>query len=150
MIAVRFAGDSGDGMQLTGSQFTNTTALSGNDLQHCRIFRRKFEHQPAHWQVYQDFRFSSVVARFTRRATGPTRWWQQPRLSSQLGIMEPGSMIFVDSDAFKKKAPEKVGFEGNPLENDSLASYRLLTTAYDARPWGARRYRAVESREGPL
>ena len=50
-VVIRFAGDSGDGMQLTGSRFTETTAIAGNDLSTLAgFFRQKFAHRPDHLQ----------------------------------------------------------------------------------------------------
>ena len=48
-VVIFFAGDSGDGIQLTGSQFTNTAALYGNDLSTFPIFLLRYEHPKAHW-----------------------------------------------------------------------------------------------------
>ena len=65
-VTIRFAGDSGDGMQLTGGQFTITSALAGNDLIRFRIIRQKFAHRPVRYMVFPDFKYNLAVARFIR------------------------------------------------------------------------------------
>src|SRR5437870_1347186 len=55
-VTIRFCGDSGDGMQLAGTQFTDTSALIGNDISRCRTFRLRSEPRPARSPVSRDFR----------------------------------------------------------------------------------------------
>ena len=57
-VTIRFAGDSGDGIQLTGTQFTHTSAIAGNDLATFPTFLPKLELPPVLWQEFQVFRFT--------------------------------------------------------------------------------------------
>ena len=72
-VVIRFCGDSGDGMQLTGGEFTKATALAGNDLSTLPDFPARL---PAGARAYRDFSFSSRRARSTRLAINRTRWWR--------------------------------------------------------------------------
>ena len=73
-VTIRFAGDSGDGMQLGGTQFTNTSAMLGNDIATFPDFPPKFAPRPARWPASPAFRSTSAATTFTRPAIDSTRW----------------------------------------------------------------------------
>ena len=73
-VSVRFCGDSGDGMQLTGSHFTDIVALAGKDFATAPDFQPKLEPQEAHFLVSRDIKFSFQAKKFTRPVMQSMRW----------------------------------------------------------------------------
>ena len=125
---VRFAGDSGDGMQLTGSRFTMATALAGNDL-------ATFPDFPAEIRapVGTTFGVSAFQINFGARtiktpgdmldvlvAMNPAA------LKVNLEALKEGGLIIADSGTFNRKNLEKAGYAEDPLEDGSLDAYRVL------------------------
>jgi len=125
---VRFAGDSGDGMQITGGQFTLATALSGNDL-------ATFPDYPAEIRapVGTTFGVSSFQINFGAREilTAGDQIdvlvvMNPAALTVNLGDLRPGGMIIADANAFQDRNLTKAGYSTNPLEDDSLNSYSVI------------------------
>lgn len=125
---VRFAGDSGDGMQLTGSQFTNSTALVGSDL-------ATFPDFPAEIRapVGTTFGVSAFQINFGARSIKTVG--DQPdvlvamnpaALKTNLSNLRAGGMLIVDSGAFTKRNLQKAGFEDNPLGTPMLDDYQVV------------------------
>ena len=127
-VVVRFAGDSGDGMQLTGGQFTLSTALSGNDL-------ATFPDFPAEIRAPQGtlFGVSAFQINFGSReietagdcpdvlvAMNPAA------LKTNVGALREGGLIIADTGEFSKRNLDKAHYDVNPLEDGSLAKYKLL------------------------
>jgi len=127
-IVVRFAGDSGDGMQLTGGQFTLSTALAGNDL-------ATFPDFPAEIRAPQGtlFGVSAFQINFGSRqistagdAPDVLVAMNPAALKVNLAALKPGGLIIADSGEFTKRNLEKAKYESNPLEDGSLARWDLL------------------------
>ena len=127
-IVVRFAGDSGDGMQLTGGQFTLSTALAGNDL-------ATFPDFPAEIRAPQGtlFGVSAFQINFGSRAINTAGdapdvlvAMNPAALKVNLAALKPGGLIIADTGAFTKRNLEKAKYDANPLEDGSLAKYDLL------------------------
>ncbi|WAT18165.1 2-oxoacid:acceptor oxidoreductase subunit alpha [Aurantiacibacter sp. MUD11] len=127
-IVVRFAGDSGDGMQLTGGQFTLSTALAGNDL-------ATFPDFPAEIRAPQGtlFGVSAFQINFGSRqistagdAPDVLVAMNPAALKVNLASLKPGGLIIADTGAFTKRNLDKAEYESNPLEDGSLAKYDLL------------------------
>ncbi|WP_394269819.1 2-oxoacid:acceptor oxidoreductase subunit alpha [Qipengyuania sp.] len=127
-MVVRFAGDSGDGMQLTGGQFTLSTALAGNDL-------ATFPDFPAEIRAPQGtlFGVSAFQINFGSReidtagdAPDVLVAMNPAALKTNLGALKPGGLIIADTGAFTKRNLEKAHYEANPLEDGSLAKYDVL------------------------
>ncbi|GAA5050977.1 2-oxoacid:acceptor oxidoreductase subunit alpha [Erythrobacter westpacificensis] len=127
-MVVRFAGDSGDGMQLTGGQFTLSTALAGNDL-------ATFPDFPAEIRAPQGtlFGVSAFQINFGSRqintagdAPDVLVAMNPAALKVNLASLKPGGLIIADSGAFTKRNLEKAHYEENPLEDGSLAKFDLL------------------------
>jgi len=125
---VRFAGDSGDGMQLTGGQFALTTALAGNDL-------ATFPDFPAEIRAPAGTTYgvSAYQIRFGARRiktsgdNGDVLVAMNPAaLKVNLDEVQPGGLIVVDTDAFSAKNLAKAGYDGDPLADGSLDGYRVL------------------------
>src|SRR6056297_1786405 len=127
-VVVKFVGDSGDGMQLTGTLFSDTAALSGNDLATFPDFPAEIRAPQntvagvSGFQVHLGKRkiFTSGDMCDVLVAMNPAS------LKSNLKWAKPGATIIVDSTAFNKKANEKAGYATNPLEDGSLNSYHLI------------------------
>ena len=127
-VVVRFAGDSGDGMQLTGGQFTLSTALAGNDL-------ATFPDFPAEIRAPQGTLFGVSAFQINFGSTEITTAGDQPdvlvamnpaALKTNAPALKAGGLIIADSGEFTKRNLEKAKYEVNPLEDGSLAKWNLL------------------------
>lgn len=127
-VVVRFAGDSGDGMQLTGGQFTLSTALAGNDL-------ATFPDFPAEIRAPQGtlFGVSAFQINFGSRAIETAG--DEPdvliamnpaALKTNVQAVRPGGLVIADEGEFGKRNLDKAHYETNPLEDGSLAKWQLL------------------------
>src|SRR5678815_3870268 len=127
-VVVRFAGDSGDGMQLTGGQFTLSTALAGNDL-------ATFPDFPAEIRAPQGTTFGVSAFQINFGSTAIETAGDQPdvliamnpaALKVNVGELREGGLIIVDDGEFTARNLAKAGYEANPLEDDSLAKWQLV------------------------
>ena len=125
---VRFAGDSGDGMQLTGSHFTMTAAIAGNDL-------ATFPDFPAEIRAPAGTTFgvSAFQINFGARKIMTSGdlldvlvVMNPAALVTNLADVKPNGIVIADAGAFTARNLTKAGYEENPLENDSLEGYRLV------------------------
>ncbi len=127
-VVVRFAGDSGDGMQLTGGQFTLSSALAGNDF-------ATFPDFPAEIRAPQGTLFGVSAFQINFGSTDIETAGDAPdvlvamnpaALKTNVGALKPGGLIVADSGEFTKRNLEKAKYAANPLEDDSLAKWQLL------------------------
>ncbi len=126
---VRFVGDSGDGMQVTGSQFTSTAALLGNDLATFPDFPAEIRAPAGTLYGVSGFQihFASEDV-FTPGDRPDVLVAMNPAaLKVNLPALLPGSLLVVNSSAFSAANLKKAGYESNPLENGSLDAYQLLS-----------------------
>ena len=128
-VVVRFAGDSGDGMQLTGSNFTEATALYGNDLATFPDFPAEIR-APAGatfgvsaFQIY----FGSQDVTTAGDDVDVLVVMNPAALITNLKDLIPGGLVIVDADSFTDKNLTRAGYSENPLEDDSLDGYRVIT-----------------------
>src|SRR2546421_1847260 len=126
-VIIRFAGDSGDGMQLTGGRFTDATAVLGNDLSTLPTFPAEIR-APAGTLA----RVSAFQIHFASRdiltpgdAPNVLVAMNPAALKTNLAELDRGATIIVNEDAFSKRNLEKAGYESNPLEDESLSAYRV-------------------------
>src|SRR5438477_9817611 len=128
-VVIRFAGDSGDGMQVTGSRFTVETALAGNDL-------TTFPDFPAEIRAPAGTTFgvSAFQIQFGARdvvtpgdAVDVLVAMNPAALKVEVKDLRRGGTILVDTGAFTERNLTKAGFPANPLADGSLAPYQLLT-----------------------
>ncbi|MEQ9661259.1 MAG: 2-oxoacid:acceptor oxidoreductase family protein, partial [Parasphingopyxis sp.] len=153
-VVVRFAGDSGDGMQLTGGQFTLSTALEGNDL-------ATFPDFPAEIRAPQgtlfgvsafQINFGSRTIRTAGDAPDVLVAMNPAALKTNLPDLVPGGMVIADSGAFTDRNLSKAGYEENPLEDGSLEGYQLLSIDMSAmtleavKPFGLGNKEALRSK----
>ena len=124
---IRFCGDSGDGMQLAGTQFTNTSALLGNDVATFPDFPAEIRAPRGTKAGVSGFQihFSSNEI-FTPGDTVDALVAMNPAaLTTNIADLRDGGILLVNKDAFDKKGMAQAGYETNPLEDDSLAKYKL-------------------------
>ena len=127
-VVVRFAGDSGDGMQLTGGQFTLSTALAGNDL-------ATFPDFPAEIRAPQGTTFGVSAFQINFGSTAIDTAGDQPdvlvamnpaALKTNVQALRDGGLIIADEGEFTARNLAKAGYDANPLEDDSLARWQLV------------------------
>ncbi|MDK1019902.1 MAG: 2-oxoacid:acceptor oxidoreductase subunit alpha [Actinomycetota bacterium] len=127
-VVIRFAGDSGDGMQLAGSQFTASSALFGNDLSTLPDFPAEirapqgtiagvstFQVHIADWDILTPGDRPDCLVAMNPAA-----------LRANIRDLVPGGLILVNTDAFDERNLGKAGYQENPIENDSLDNYTVL------------------------
>lgn len=128
-LVLRFAGDSGDGMQLTGTRFTDASAVLGNDLATFPNFPAEirapagtlpgvssFQVQIADWDILTPGDAPDILIAMNPAA-----------LKSNIADLPQGGLLLINSDAFVERNLEKAGYETNPLEDGSLEVYQLMT-----------------------
>src|SRR5687768_13656577 len=127
-VVVRFAGDSGDGMQLTGGQFTLSTALAGNDL-------ATFPDFPAEIRAPQgttfgvsafQINFGSASVETAGDAPDVLVAMNPAALKVNVDDLKPGGLIIADEGEFGARNLAKAGYAANPLEDDSLARWQVI------------------------
>jgi 2-oxoglutarate ferredoxin oxidoreductase subunit alpha len=127
-VVIRFAGDSGDGMQLTGDRFTTSSALLGNDLSTLPDFPAEIRapagtvHGVSAFQVHiSDHDISTPGdAPDVLIAMNPAA------LRAEMKRLRQGGTVIVNVDNFDERSLKKAGYAENPLEDDSLAGYTVI------------------------
>jgi 2-oxoglutarate/2-oxoacid ferredoxin oxidoreductase subunit alpha len=128
-IVVRFAGDSGDGMQLTGGQFTLSSALAGNDF-------ATFPDFPAEIRAPQGTTFGVSAFQINFGSTAINTAGDAPdvlvamnpaALKTNSGDLKPGGLIIADEGEFNARNLAKAGYETNPLGTDALAKWQVIS-----------------------
>jgi len=132
-LVVRFAGDSGDGMQLAGNRFTDASALFGNDLATLPNFPAEIRAPAGTLPGVSSFQVQ--IADFDILTAG-----DQPdclvamnpaALMTNLKDLRQGGTLIVNSDAFDERNLAKAGYESDPLGDDSLKGYRVIKVPMD-------------------
>ena len=127
-VVVRFAGDSGDGIQLTGSQFTQTTALARNDL-------ATFPDYPAEIRAPAGTTFGVSAFQINFGGRQILTPGDEPdvlvalnpaALKVSLGQLRSGGLVITDSKSFTDRNLRKAGYTANPLEDGSLGEFRVV------------------------
>jgi 2-oxoglutarate ferredoxin oxidoreductase subunit alpha len=127
-VVVRFAGDSGDGMQLTGGQFTLSSALAGNDF-------ATFPDFPAEIRAPQGTLFGVSAFQINFGSTEIDTAGDAPdvlvamnpaALKTNVGALKPGGLIIADTGEFTKRNLEKAKYDTSPIEDGSLAKWNVL------------------------
>jgi 2-oxoglutarate ferredoxin oxidoreductase subunit alpha len=130
-VVIRFAGDSGDGMQLTGTQFTNTSALIGNDLSTLPDFPAEirapagtlpgvsaFQVRIADYDIHTPGDAPDVLIAMNPAA-----------LKKELRDLKTNGVVIVNTDEFNDRNFARAGYTSNPLEDGSLDKYRVFQAA---------------------
>lgn len=127
-VTVRFAGDSGDGMQLTGTQFSDTTALFGNDLSTLPDYPAEIRAPAGTLYGVSGFQlhFSSKDIHTPGDHPDVLVAMNPAALKINLKDMNKGATIIVNTDSFDSKNLRLANYEKNPLEDNSLQGYNLV------------------------
>jgi 2-oxoglutarate/2-oxoacid ferredoxin oxidoreductase subunit alpha len=128
-VTIRFAGDSGDGMQLTGTQFTNTSAILGNDISTLPDFPAEIRAPAGSLPGVSGFQvnFSSRDIRTPGDEPNVLVAMNPAALKVNLPDLEMGGILIINSDSFADLNLKKAGYESNPLEDGSLSAYRVIS-----------------------
>jgi 2-oxoglutarate ferredoxin oxidoreductase subunit alpha len=130
-VVIRFVGDSGDGMQLTGMQFTDTSAMFGNDV-------ATFPNYPSEIRAPQgslygvsgfQVHIGSVEVSTPGEDLDLLVCMNPAALKTNISALKAGHTVIVDTDSFTKKNLEKAMYASNPLEDGSLNNYRVIEVA---------------------
>jgi 2-oxoglutarate/2-oxoacid ferredoxin oxidoreductase subunit alpha len=126
-VTIRFAGDSGDGMQLTGTQFTNTSAILGNDISTLPDFPAEIRAPAGSLPGVSGFQlnFSSRDIRTPGDQPNVLVAMNPAALKVNLPDLEDGGTLIINSDEFNKENLKKADYAANPLEDDTLKGYRV-------------------------
>ncbi len=127
-VTVRFAGDSGDGMQLTGSQFTDTTAALGTDVSTLPDFPAEIRAPAGSLAGVSGYQlhFSSNDIQTPGDSPDVLVAMNPAALKVNMRDLKPNATIIVNSSSFEVKNLKLAGYNSNPLEDGSLAGYNLI------------------------
>ncbi len=144
-VVVRFAGDSGDGMQLTGGLFTNETAVLGNDLATLPDFPAEIRaprgtlHGVSAFQIH----FASRDILTPGDRPNVLVVMNPAALKTNIGALERGGSVIADADEFTDRNLDKAGYPANPLDDESLRDYHVYKV-----PMTSMTLRATDGIEG--
>jgi 2-oxoglutarate/2-oxoacid ferredoxin oxidoreductase subunit alpha len=126
-VVIRFAGDSGDGMQLTGDRFTSATALFGNDISTMPDFPAEIRAPAGTIPGVSAFQihFSDHDILTPGDSPGVLVAMNPAALKAHIKDLVPGGLLIINRDAFERRNLDKAGYATNPLENGSLNGYQV-------------------------
>ena len=127
-VVVRFAGDSGDGIQLTGGRFAEATALAGNDLATFPDFPAEIRAPVGTTYGVSAFQinFGARAIKTSGDAPDVLIALNPAALKVELENLATGGLLIIDTGAFTERNLRKAGFDQNPLEDGSLDAYRRI------------------------
>ena len=128
-IIIRFAGDSGDGMQLTGDRFTSASALFGNDLATLPEFPAEIRAPAGTLAGVSAFQVHISDHDITTPGDAPNVLvaMNPAALKADLHTLDNGGTVIINSDAFEERNLAKAGYKHNPLEDETLDGYTVIT-----------------------
>ena len=144
-LIVRFAGDSGDGMQVVGARFTDATAVAGNDLATLPDFQAEIRAPagtPAGVSAFQ-IHFASRDIQTPGDHPNVLVAMNPAALKANLAVIASDATVIVNEDAFVKRNFDKAGYDSNPLEDGTLERHQLVRV-----PMTTLTVRATEGIEG--
>src|SRR5947209_5508826 len=153
-VVIRFAGDSGDGMQLTGDRFSISSALFGNDLSTVPDYPAEIRAPAGTMAGVSAFQIHISDHDILTPGDSPNVLvaMNPAALRANIGEMAPGSALVLNVDAFTDRNLAKAGYEGNPINDDSLSGFTVYEvpmtslTLEAARPSGAKSRDAERSK----
>ncbi len=127
-VVIRIAGDSGDGMQLTGDRFTETSALFGNDLATFPDFPAEIRAPAGTLAGVSAFQVQISDHDILTPGDAPNVLvaMNPAALRANIGVMENGATLLVNVDAFDERSLHKAGYEDNPLTDNSLSAFTVF------------------------
>ncbi|WP_414687903.1 2-oxoacid:acceptor oxidoreductase subunit alpha [Mycobacterium sp.] len=138
-VVIRFAGDSGDGMQLTGDRFTSEAALFGNDLATQPNFPAEIRAPQGTLPGVSSFQIQIADYDILTAGDRPDVLvaMNPAALKANVADLPRGGLIIANSDEFTKRNLAKVGYESNPLESDGLSDYVVQSVPMTSLTLGA-------------
>ncbi|MGC5332672.1 2-oxoacid:acceptor oxidoreductase subunit alpha [Micromonospora sp. DT62] len=148
-VVIRFAGDSGDGMQLTGDRFTSETAQLGNDISTLPNFPAEIRAPAGTLPGVSSFQVHFADYDILTPGDSPNVLvaMNPAALKANLADLPRGADIIVNTDEFTRRNLAKVGYQSNPLEDDSLAGYVVHPVALTSMTVGALAELAVSKKD---
>ena len=127
-VVIRFAGDSGDGMQLTGTQFTDTSAIHGNDLATFPDYPAEIRAPAGTLNGVSGFQLHFSSGDILTPGDSPSVLvaMNAAALKTNLSSLKPGAMVILNTDKFAKRDLELALYESNPLEDGSLDDFQVV------------------------
>ena len=127
-VVIRFAGDSGDGMQLTGDRFTNATAILGNDLATLPDFPAEIRAPAGTVHGVSAFQIQFASNEILTPGDHPSVLvaMNPAALKANLESLERGGTVIINEDAFIARNIEKAGYESNPLQDGTLDGFQVF------------------------
>ncbi|OBB81568.1 2-oxoacid:acceptor oxidoreductase subunit alpha [Mycolicibacterium peregrinum] len=138
-VVIRFAGDSGDGMQLTGDRFTSEAALFGNDLATQPNYPAEIRAPQGTLPGVSSFQIQIADYDILTAGDRPDVLvaMNPAALKANVSDLPRGGLIIANSDEFTKRNLAKVGYDSNPLEDDTLSDYVVTSVAMTTLTLGA-------------
>ncbi|MFN0026887.1 MAG: 2-oxoacid:acceptor oxidoreductase subunit alpha [Acidimicrobiales bacterium] len=148
-VVIRFAGDSGDGMQLTGERFTTASAVFGNDLATLPDFPAEIRAPTGTIFGVSAFQVQIADHDITNPGDAPSVLvcMNPAALASELERLEPAGTIIVNVDEFDERNLAKAGYKHDPLEDGSLDSYHVIRVPMTSMTKEAVKESGVKSRD---
>jgi 2-oxoglutarate ferredoxin oxidoreductase subunit alpha len=144
-VSIRFAGDSGDGVQLTGGRFAEVTGLAGNDLMTWPDFPAEIRAPAGTVEGVSAFQISFGSTEVSTPGDRPAALvaMNPAALRANIGAMAPGSTILVNEDGFTASGLRKAGYDRSPLDDEALSAFSVVRV-----PMTSLATRACEAVEG--
>ncbi len=148
-VVIRFAGDSGDGMQLTGDRFTAESALFGNDLATQPDYPAEIRAPAGTLAGVSSFQLQFGEHDVLTPGDHPDVLvaMNPAALRAEVEDLEPGATVIVNTDAFDQRNLEKAGYDTSPLEDGSLAKFQLYEVPMTSLTVDATRELGVKPRD---
>ena len=127
-VVIRFSGDSGDGMQLTGNQFSNTSALMGNDIATFPDFPAEIRAPQGTVAGVSGFQVNISATEINTPGDEPFVLvaMNPAALKANVDELQSGGVIILNKDSFKERDLAKAGYSSNPLETGELDKYQVV------------------------
>ncbi len=127
-VTIRFAGDSGDGMQLAGTQFTNTSALAGNDVATFPDFPAEIRAPAGTLAGVSGFQvhFAATDIHTPGDDLDALVAMNPAALKTNLRDLKPGGILILNTDGFESSDLKKAAYKTNPLDDGSLKGYKII------------------------
>ena len=148
-VAIRFCGDSGDGMQLAGTQFTDTSAIVGNDISTLPDFPAEIRAPAGTLPGVSGFQihFSSTDIFTPGDALDALVAMNPAALKTNVKSLKAGGLLIVNEDAFGPTDLRKAGYEKNPLDDNSLSHWRVIKVPINKLTAGAAKETGLGAKE---
>ncbi len=127
-VVIRFSGDSGDGMQLTGTQFSDTSAMMGNDISTFPDFPAEIRAPAGTVAGVSGFQVNIGATEINTPGDEPFVLvaMNPAALKANLSAVKKGGVVILNMDAFNERNIEKAGYDYNPLESHDLDGYQVI------------------------